>query len=91
MDLHPIYLLVHESLLLLVGFLQLQQGGLLSSSGLRTSPAVASLAGKHRPQSTWASETAVSVDMAPGLEITGSLVVICGLRRSTACGILPDQ
>ena len=47
---------------------------------------VASFISKHRLQGTWASIT-----VAPGLQNTGSIVVVHRLRWSMACGLFPDR
>ena len=55
---------------------------LLQGSGLLI--AVASLIAQHGLWGTWALEVAV-----PGLQSTGSILVVHGLRCSVACGNLP--
>ena len=47
---------------------------------------VASPVEEHRPQGMWASAAAV-----PGLQSTGSVVVVHALSCPVACGIFPDQ
>ena len=47
---------------------------------------MASVIAQHGLWGTWALEVAV-----PGLQSTGSILVVHGLRCSVACGIFPDQ
>ena len=81
---------MHESSLPLLGFLQLQQGGLLEF-GLRPSTCAGFSCWQARaPEHVGSGNSCVSSSGA-GAPDPGSLVVTCGLRCSIARGILPDQ